>query len=343
MKVPETHLLYKEVDGERRLAVSYSQIDTFLTCPFKWYKIYIEGNRSTEKKQATSYGTVIHQTLEYFFNNRCLPKGDALSKAINYFAYKEEIPFESVKEQLIAMKQSGELLGWLLDLFDKDSTGAWKTPYTDLNPFEKLLRRGKIVGVEEDFVLPYKLPKPVDINGVVHTHVYIIGSVDLHLSIEHKGKIYHYVIDWKSGKDVFRANKLASNLQHPIYSFYVYRKYKEGLPDRCFYFFTRIREYQEIRVDEARKEKSIKMLNDIFEKMYDFENKSVEKFEAYVEIKARDGKPRYVRKPAKLPEPILQNCMPAPSALCYYCDFGMFNKKECPYSSNWDTTKKRKK
>lgn len=27
MKVPETHLLYKEIEGDKRLAVSYSQID----------------------------------------------------------------------------------------------------------------------------------------------------------------------------------------------------------------------------------------------------------------------------------------------------------------------------
>lgn len=66
MMVPETHLLYKEFNGVKRLAISYSQIDTFLTCPMKWYKTYVEGKRSTEKQEATSYGTVIHKTLEYF-------------------------------------------------------------------------------------------------------------------------------------------------------------------------------------------------------------------------------------------------------------------------------------
>lgn len=97
MKVPETHLLYKEIEGDKRLAVSYSQIDTFQTCPMKWYKTYVEGMRSTEKQEATSYGTVIHQTLEYFFNNHCLPKGEDLGQAINYFAYKEQIPFPLLK------------------------------------------------------------------------------------------------------------------------------------------------------------------------------------------------------------------------------------------------------
>ena len=73
---------------------------------------------------------------------------------------------------------------------------------SDLNPCEKLIRHGAIVGVEEDFVLPYRLPKPVDINGTVHTHVYIVGSVDLHLAIKSKNVVHHYVIDWKSGNKV---------------------------------------------------------------------------------------------------------------------------------------------
>lgn len=337
MVVPETHILYKDIEGVRRLAVSYSQIDTFHTCPLKWYKTYVEGMRSTEKQEATSYGKVVHQTLEYFFNNHCLPKGKDLGDAISYFAYNEGIPFTSPESMLIAMKQSGELLAWLVDLFDKDENKKWKRPDSDLNPFEKMLRMGKIVGVEEDFVLPYKLPHPVEINGVVHTHVYIIGSVDLHLSIKYKDKIYHYVIDWKSGVKLFDQKKLDTNLQHPIYSFYVYRKYGQGLPEMCTYFFTRTRQYQKVKVDEQRKKDSIEELNSTFNKMYDFENKTVNSFMAYEE---KDGK--YVRRKAKPMEPLLENQKPCPSALCYYCDFGLHKKNLCPYSSNWDPSKKKK-
>ena len=67
MMVPETHLLYKEFNGVKRLAISYSQIDTFLTCPMKWYKTYVEGKRSTEKQEATSLRTedsLLVKTLE---------------------------------------------------------------------------------------------------------------------------------------------------------------------------------------------------------------------------------------------------------------------------------------
>lgn len=338
MKVPETHLLYKEINGDKRLAVSYSQIDTFQTCPMKWYKTYVEGMRSTEKQEATSYGTVIHQTLEYFFNNHCLPKGEDLGQAISYFAYNEQIPFSSPESMLTAMRQSGELLAWLVDLFEKDESGKFKKPDSDLNPFEQLLRRGKVVGVEEDFVLPYKLPKPVEINGVVHTKVYIIGSVDLHLAIKYKDQIFHYVIDWKSGKEVFADKKLKSNLQHPIYSFYIYRKYGHGLPKMCVYLFTRTRQYQKVLVDENRKNEAIKDLNDVFGKMYDFENHAIDSFSVYVE-----KGDRYVRQKALLKDKLLANQKPCPSALCYYCDFGLHKKNLCPYSSNWDPSKKRQK
>lgn len=338
MIVPETHLLYKEFEGVKRLAISYSQIDTFLTCPMKWYKTYVEGKRSTEKQEATSYGTVIHKTLEYFFKNGKQPSGKDLGDAISYFAYQEDIPWQSPENMMIAMKQSGELLAWITDLFKKDGN-KFIISDSELNPCEKLIRYGSIVGVEEDFVLPYRLPRPVDINGVIHTHVYIVGSVDLHLAITSKRVVHHYVIDWKSGNKVFDSKKLETNLQHPIYSFYIFRRYGKILPDMNIYFFTRTRQYQKVKVDEERKMKSIELLNDTLSKMYDFEDSSVKQFQAYV--MTEDGS-RYSRKRATLSKEIAANMLPCPSALCYYCDFGLHNKNECPFSSDWDPSKKRK-
>ena len=339
MMVPETHLLYKEFNGVKRLAISYSQIDTFLTCPMKWYETYVEGKRSTEKQEATSYGTVIHKTLEYFFKNGRQPSGKDLGEAISYYAYQEDIPWQSPENMMIAMKQSGELLAWIVDLFKKDGN-RFMIADSDLNPCEKLIRHGAIVGVEEDFVLPYRLPKPVNINGVIHTHVYIVGSVDLHLAIKSKNVVHHYVIDWKSGNKVFDSKKLETNLQHPIYSFYIYRKYGEVLPDMNIYFFTRTRQYQKVKVDEERKTKSIEMLNDTLSKMYDFEDNSVKTFQAY--IQGAEGA-RYSKRRATLSQPVPQNKLPCPSALCYYCDFGLHNKNECPFSSDWDPSKKIKR
>ena len=106
------------------------------------------------------------------------------------------------------------------------------------------------------------------------------------------------------------------------------------------YFFTRTRQYQKVKVDEERKTKSIEMLNDTLSKMYDFKDNSVKSFQAY--IQGAEGA-RYSKRRATLSQPVPQNKQPCPSALCYYCDFGLHNKNECPFSSDWDPSKKIKR
>lgn len=343
MNVPATHRLVRVINGEKCLCVSYSQIETFLQCPYKWYKMYVEGKRSTEKQEATSYGSVIHQTLEYFFKNKCVPSSHDLSTAYNYYAAHEEIPFSSAESMLKAGKDAVELINWISDLFRKNENGEFIRKIEELNPFEKLLRSSSAIGIEENFCLPYKLQKPVNINGDVFTHVVINGSIDLHLVITVKGVNYHYVVDWKSGNKVFENKKLKTNLQHPIYSFYVMRKYGEGLPRKCLYFFTRMREYQEVTVDDERKNISIKELNDAFSKMYNFEDRPVQKFLGFFEREKEDGTKGYAYKYCTLRKPLPENMKPCPSALCYYCDFSKHKNNECPYSSDWDPSKKKEK
>lgn len=340
MKIPATHLLYKNILGEPGLAVSYSQIEAFKQCPYKWYKTYVEGNRFEERQEATSYGTVIHKTLEYFFRNNRLPTGEDLSAAINLYYFEEQIPFDSIENTLEALKDTGDLLAWLVRTFRRGTDGKYIVPDSELNSMEKLLRSAKIVGVEEDFVLPYRLPVPVNINGKLHTHVNITGSIDLHLSMKNGGNVYHYIVDWKSGRKLFDKNKIDTNLQHPIYSFYVMKEYKQGLPRMNLYVFTRTREYQMVKVDEKRKQDSIKDLNDTFRKMYDFDTKNVRRFTAFVEKSDKSG---YTRKQATLKEPVPENMRPCPSALCYYCDFGLHKRNMCPFSSDWDPSKKKNK
>ena len=168
MTIPETHLLCKIINGEKVLAASYSQIDTFVQCPYKWYKTYVEGHRSTEKHEATSYGTVIHQTMEYFFKNGCRPSYEDMSKAFNYYADIEKIPFDSVKSQIESMQHAARLIRWIVGLFEKDAAGNYKKAWSDLTPMEKVVRGSRPAGVEEGFVLPYKLPKPLTLDGVTY-------------------------------------------------------------------------------------------------------------------------------------------------------------------------------
>lgn len=137
MIVPENNLLCKTIGGEKVLAASYSQIDTFVQCPYKWYKTYVEGHRSTEKHEATSYGTVIHQTMEYFFKNGCRPSYEDMSKAFNYYADIEQIPFDSVKSQIESMQHAARLIRWIVGLFEKDAAGNYKKAWSNLRQWRR--------------------------------------------------------------------------------------------------------------------------------------------------------------------------------------------------------------
>lgn len=341
-EIPPTNLMFKGVGKEMKLYVSYSQIETFQQCPYKWYKTYVEGLRSTEKQEATSYGTVIHEVLEYFFKNWRKPNVVDLSDMYNYAAAEEEIPFETVESGLKATRDAGLMIQWLAELFEKDMYGDYMRKKEDLNAFETLLRYSSTIGTEERFELPYRLKTPLTYNGVTYNEVVINGSIDLHLGIRKDGRMHHYVIDWKSGKKVFDNSKLKHNLQHPIYAFYIMRKYGEGLPDAGLYYFTRLNEFQVVKVDRERVRQSVEVLDDCFSKMYNFKDKTVEKFYMYEEIEA-DGETKFRFRTARPRNPIPENMKPCPSALCYYCDFGKHKKNLCPYSSNWDPSKKKNK
>lgn len=339
MTIPDNHLLCKEIDGKKVLATSYSQIDTFVQCPYRWYKTYVEGYRSAEKHEATSYGTVIHKTMEYFFKNGCLPSYEDMSKAFNYYADQEQIPFSDIKSQIVAMQQAARLIRWVVGLFERDAAGNFKKGWPDLTPMEKVIRGSRPAGVEEDFVLPYKLPKALTLDGVTYDKVHIIGSVDWRGEYKTKDRTVIYTIDWKSGKSLFDDDKLQHNLQHPIYSFYILKKYG-ALPDMCSYFFTRTLENQNVKVDKDRLMRSVGELNTILADMYDFETKKVESYEAHVWDEG-GRKYRYERHYLMGRQPA---CLePRPKPLCFWCDFSVHKTGTCKYSSDWDESKRKVK
>lgn len=341
--IPESHLLCKEIDGKRVLATSYSQIDTFGSCPLKWYKTYVEGHRSTEKHEATSYGTVVHETLEYFFKNGCKPTYEDVSKAFNYYAEKEQIPFESVENQLTAMKQAAELIAWLVGLFERGADGRYLQEYSSLNPMEKVIRGSRPAGVEENFILPYKLPIPVTVDGVTYDKVHIIGSVDWRGEFKTKDRTVMYTIDWKSGGKLFEDDKIKHNLQHPIYAFYIYRKYGV-LPDMCSYFFTRFRKWQNVKVDKEKMMRSVEELNAILYRMYNFNDASVDTYLKHTwHPEACNGEGGYKFHKTYLMGSVAACMEPKPKPLCFWCDFSKHKDGTCPYSSDWDPSKKKSK
>ena len=334
MTIPENNLLIKEIDGKRRLAVSYSQIEEFQNCPYRWHKDYVLGERVFSKSEATAYGSAVHETLEWFFKNGCTPRAQAIADAYEKFAYKQEIPFSSPASMITATKQALETWIWIRGLFYKKKDGSYLIK--DVTPFERDLRESRVVGIEEPFCLPYRLRRPVEINGETFTHVYINGFIDLHLENE-KG---HVIIDWKSGAHLFDEKKIATNLQHPIYSFYVMRAYGTGYPSGNYYLFTRTREYQKVIMNKERQDLSVSILNDVFESMYNFSDKEEREFRAY----DKKGPKNFKYEKARTSKKVLAQEVPSPSPLCYYCNFSSMNGDgSCKYSSLWTPADKKEK
>lgn len=321
MNIPDTNLLYKEIDGEKKLCISYSQLDTFLQCPNKWYNIYILGRRSTKKSEATSYGTCVHQTMEHFFGTGRALTRQQLCDTFCYFADKEEIPFEDVASQIKAYKDSMSIINWVSDIYERNEKGEFIKPKEKLSKIEYIFRMSNVAGVEEDFVLKYRLPSPININGREERYVHFVGSLDLHL--EKNG--FHTVIDWKSdGKGYYTDDKLKKGLQHPIYAMYVLKKYGK-LPDICYYVHTRSQVCEAVIVDRKSLMASVDSVNDALKQMYSFASEAADKlkekdsgFDEFDLVKITD-----------------------PDPLCYWCDFSTTSgDKSCKDSSSYVKKKK---
>lgn len=282
--------LTKIFDDQEKLAASYSQIESYLQCPQQWYRRYVLGERTLITSIALAYGSSIHQTIEWFYKHGMKASEKDLIDTWEDYAFLQNIPYTNEEDKARDRLDAYSCIRWLLSVYSK--------PIDHLTPLELALREGEIVGVEEPFVLPYKLPLTTTVDGKDYNEVVLNGSIDMHV----KTKDGHIIIDWKSGKKLFDNNKLNTNLQHPIYSFYVLRKYNEGLPARNYYVFTRTHEYQVVNVDVNRVKNSVDILTKTFGDMYDFKKNANQK------------------------------C--CPSALCYWCEF-----TDCKMRSQWKPKK----
>lgn len=320
MVVPDTNLLYKDVGGEQKLCISYSQLDTFMQCPYRWYETYILGKRSKKKSEATSYGTCIHQTLEHFFKTGRSLTRQQMCDTFCYYAKQEEIPFDSLWNQIKGYKDSMSIINWISDIYERRN-GEFVKEKKDLNRAEYMLRMCNVAGVEEDFKLKYKLPRPVNINGKVEAEVYFVGSLDLHL--EKNG--YHVVIDWKSDGDGYYSEKrLNKSLQHPIYAMYVLRQYGV-LPGSSLYIHTRSGIHEEIKVDPEKIRKAVGIINSTLSHMYSFATKQAE------DMKKKDESFDQFE--------LVKIANPSP--LCYWCPFSRTSgDKSCENSSSYVKRKK---
>lgn len=278
-----------------RLETSYSQLDTFLSCPYKWKLKYIDGIIVEGQSKHLDYGLTIHEVLEEYFNS--IKNGNKLSKVELCNIYKDKF---SVKN--IAFDDFGEVA-------DYYSAGHMMIDrlYEPLNEFEELLSNAEIVGVEEPFEVVIDIPNyEFDIevkDGIIETksfeRVIIVGYIDLILKTD-KGYI---IIDHKSGNKLYKKDKLEHNLQFPIYALAILQKFKE-IPAECYYNFTKLGDFQQVFIDEARLEEAERIIKGIFR-----------------EMKKRNQPPK-------------------PCPLCFWCGYGKHNSKLCKFSSVWKPKKK---
>lgn len=274
---------------EGKLATSYSQIDMFLSCPLKWYNKYVLDLGETEKSEALCYGSAVHYMLEMFFRSNKLMNGPLLSECWDDYTKKNEIPYDSLESMLQCAKDNVNTTTFLLKLKEKQDTRIGN-----------LFKYASVAGVEEQFNLKYKLPNPTVVDNITYSHVSIIGFIDLILKYKDK----FYIVDHKSGNKLFKEDKLATNLQFPIYSMVMLRE-RKTLPENCYYFFTRHLTEQNVKVDMERINSSVTQLNSIFKKMYNFKSD--------------------------------ENKTARPTSLCFWCQYK--HSENCRQSSKWEPNK----
>jgi ATP-dependent helicase/DNAse subunit B len=206
------------------LATSYSQIDLFLQCPHRWYQSYLKGYRGQVKGEAVDLGSAVHKTLEEYYLDVKDGRIWEFSEAKELFDDNiegQDVQFASDESKELAMSQHYDMLAGLTRK-DSELTVA--------------LKDCEVLECEKEFQYRFPLDFDIAFNGEIYNEIYIIGSIDMIARNQDGGII---AIDFKSGKKVFKNDKMKSNLQLPIYSLVIKDLYGE-LPVETFYYFTRL-------------------------------------------------------------------------------------------------------
>lgn len=234
--------IFKEINivgqNKKVLATSYSQIETYLSCPYKWKLDYLLGQRKVGKAEALDLGTSVHKTLEEYFMGIKDGKEISIAEAqeiLDYNMEVQDIPFASKENKELAEEQHSTMITGL-------ASGN--------SNLAKFMKDKQVVACEKEFKFKVDLPFKVKFHDEIYESIYIIGSIDF-IAKDDDGNLY--VLDFKSGKKLFEPKKLKTNLQLPIYSIIVHQIYGR-LPVSTQYYFTRHDEFQEVMPLAADKE-----------------------------------------------------------------------------------------
>lgn len=182
---------------------SYSKIDTYVQCPFKYYLKYVENHNIFSQTIATEIGTMIHECEESIANS--------IKDSV-------QIDYTKLKNNII-VKLSEIEQKYPLDFFVPDKSGRTYTEkiydYLDnriynLEAFMKDHPSYKIVGIEEPFSITYN-------NRIFH------GFID---RVFYDTEADKYIIqDIKTYAVKLEKSKLKTPLQFVVYTLAVEQLY----------------------------------------------------------------------------------------------------------------------
>lgn len=218
--------------GEKKyLAISYSQLNTFLQCPLRWKMYYLQGKGKSVDTESTQLGTQVHSFIEEF----CAKKQEGHEWSI---AEATGLMEDKLEERTITFKpeEEDENIVW-------QHLGVAKTMVTEDKGLGILLKQCDVIAQELEFKLQFNLPFTVKYGEEEYHEVVINGFIDLLLKDKETGGII--VVDHKTSKKIFDKDKLYHDYQFPIYELVVLNLYGR-LPDKCYYNFTRFNQLQEV-------------------------------------------------------------------------------------------------
>ncbi len=180
--------------------ISYTQINTYLSCPLKYSFQYIEKIPWPFKPEGLVFGSAIHQALEHFYTGRKegrdVPESEML--ALYDAAWEKEEADNTIKFK------NGNNRDSLLD-----------TAKAMIETFIKTVNPGEVLAIEQPFSVDIIHPETNEKLGVP-----IEGRIDL---IE-QTKEGIAVIDHKTAARKYTDDRVANDLQLTAYSYVMSRQ-----------------------------------------------------------------------------------------------------------------------
>lgn len=174
--------------------IRYSMLDSFITCPAKFYRSYIMPNPVREDSVALRYGSALHFALRAHFEGE-----DAREAFVRYWWSLKDmnLKYDSWDHQQLSDVTTNVFLPNFIKLHAK-----------------------KFQNVKMEEQLEAEFFKTFD--EVAHKTKHVLqGTYDM--ACEYEGELS--IIDWKTSSREYKADKIHKNPQMWIYAYLYQRKY----------------------------------------------------------------------------------------------------------------------